>query len=37
MDDPAAFVAEYRAALKAAGLEEVMADVQAQLDAVYKK
>ena len=33
--DPEEFVEEFRNALKAAGYETVMAEVQAQLDAVY--
>lgn len=32
VDDPAAFVAEYRSALKKAGIENVIADVQKQID-----
>ncbi|MBN1777867.1 MAG: ABC transporter substrate-binding protein [Clostridiales bacterium] len=34
-DDPVAYVAEFRQALLAAGIEAVMAEVQAQIDAVY--
>ncbi len=33
VDDPAKFVAEYRAALKKAGIESVIAEVQKQVDA----
>lgn len=36
MDDPEAYIAEFRDALKAAGLERAMEEVQAQLDVVYK-
>ncbi len=35
-DDPEAYVAEFRQALKDAGIDTVMANVQAQIDAVYK-
>jgi hypothetical protein len=35
--DPVAYVAEFRQALLDAGIEKVMAEVQAQIDAVYKK
>ena len=35
--DPAAYVAEFRAQLEAAGIETVMTELQNQLDAVYKK
>lgn len=35
--DPEAYVAEFRAQLQAAGIEDVMAEIQAQLDAVYAK
>ena len=35
--DPEAYVAEFRAQLEAAGIETVMTELQAQLDAVYKK
>ncbi|HPJ03683.1 MAG TPA: DUF3502 domain-containing protein, partial [Candidatus Limiplasma sp.] len=35
MDDPAAYVAEFRQALKDAGIETVMTEVQRQIDAVY--
>ena len=34
-DDPEAFVAEFRAALKAAGIDQCMAEIQSQIDAVY--
>ena len=34
--DPESFVAEFRAALQNAGIEKAMAEVQAQIDAVYK-
>ena len=34
--DPEAYVAEFRKALQAAGYEAVLAEVQAQIDAVYK-
>ncbi len=37
MDDPAAFVAEFREQLQAAGIEMVMEEVQRQIDAVYAK
>ncbi len=37
VDDPEAYVAEFRAQLEAAGIETVMTEVQRQLDAVYKK
>jgi hypothetical protein len=33
---PEAYVAEFRQALLDAGIEKVMTDVQAQIDAVYK-
>ena len=33
--DPEAFVAEFRSQLQAAGIENVMAEVQRQIDAVY--
>ena len=36
-DDPEAYVAEFRQALKDAGIDKVMENVQAQIDAVYKK
>lgn len=36
-DDPEAYVAEFRQALKDAGIDAVMANVQSQIDAVYKK
>jgi diadenosine tetraphosphatase ApaH/serine/threonine PP2A family protein phosphatase len=36
-NDAAQYVAEFRTALKNAGYEQVMANVQSQLDAVYKK
>ena len=36
-DDPVAFVAEFRQALKDAGIEMVMTEIQNQLDAVYAK
>lgn len=35
-DDPEAYVAEFRQALLDAGIETVMANLQAQIDAVYK-
>jgi maltose-binding protein MalE len=35
--DPEAYVAEFRKALLDAGIEKVMTEVQAQIDAVYKK
>ena len=35
--EPEAFVEEFRNALKAAGYETVMAEIQRQLDAVYGK
>ena len=34
-DDPAAYVAEFRAALQTAGIETVMENIQAQIAAVY--
>ena len=37
VDDPEAYVAEFRAQLEAAGIEVAMEEVQRQLDAVYKK
>ena len=37
MDDPVAYVAEFRQALKDAGYEKAMAEIQSQIDAVYKK
>ncbi|MCQ2457305.1 MAG: ABC transporter substrate-binding protein [Clostridia bacterium] len=37
VEDPEAYVAEYRAALKAAGIDLVMEEIQRQLDAVYAK
>jgi len=37
VDDPAAFVAEFRQQLQAAGIEMVMEEVQRQIDAVYGK
>ena len=37
MDDPEAYVAEFRSALQAAGIEMVMDEIQSQIDAVYKK
>ena len=36
-DDPEAEVANFREALKSAGIEYVMSEVQKQLDAVYAK
>ena len=36
-DNPEAYVAEFRQALKDAGIEKAMAEIQAQIDAVYKK
>lgn len=36
-EDPEAYVAEFRAALLAAGYENVCAEIQSQLDAVYNK
>lgn len=36
-DDPEAYVAEFRQALKDAGIDKAMAEIQAQLDAVYAK
>lgn len=36
-DNPETYVAEFRQALKDAGIEKVMTEVQAQIDAVYKK
>ncbi len=35
MEDPASYVAEFRQALKDAGIETVMEEVQRQIDAVY--
>ena len=35
--DPVAYVAEFRQALLDAGIEKVMTEVQAQIDAVYGK
>ena len=35
-EDPVAYVAEFRQALKDAGIDAAMASVQAQIDAVYK-
>ena len=37
VDDPAAFVAEFREQLQAAGIEMVMEEVQRQINAVYAK
>ncbi len=37
MDDPAAYVAEFRQQLQAAGIETVMEEVQRQFDTVYGK
>ena len=37
VEDPAAYVAEFRKALVDAGIEKVMTEVQSQIDAVYKK
>jgi hypothetical protein len=36
VDDPEAYVAEFREALKAAGIEEVIAELQAQMDEFKK-
>lgn len=36
VDDPEAYVAEFREALKAAGIEDVIAELQAQMDEFYK-
>lgn len=36
-EDPEAYVAEFRQALKDAGIDKVMAEIQSQIDAVYKK
>ena len=35
MDDPEAFVAEFRSQLQAAGIEQCMQEIQSQIDAVY--
>ena len=35
--DPVAYVAEFRQALKDAGYEKALAEIQSQIDAVYKK
>ncbi len=37
VDDPEAYVAEFRTQLNAAGIETVMTEIPNQLDAVYKK
>lgn len=37
MDDPEAFVAEFRDQLKAAGIDQCMEEIQSQIDAVYAK
>ena len=37
MDDPEAYVAEFRTQLQNAGIETVMEEIQNQLDAVYKQ
>ena len=37
VDDPEAFVAEFREQLKAAGIDQCMEEIQSQIDAVYAK